>query len=55
MRKGISFICAVHGIDKFAYIEKLIKSIILEKKIDKQLIIIDQNEGSELEDFLKNQ
>ena len=53
MRKGISFICAVHGIDKFAYLEKLIKSIILEKKIDKQLIIVDQNEGSDLEDFLK--
>lgn len=54
MRKGISFICAVHGIDKFTYIEKLIKSIIIEKKIDKQLIIVDQNEGSELKDFLKS-
>jgi glycosyltransferase involved in cell wall biosynthesis len=52
MRKGISFICAVHGIDKFTYIEKLIKSIILEKEIDKQLIIVDQNEGDELKDYL---
>tara|TARA_B110000503_G_C7163470_1_gene420783 strand:- start:2670 stop:3521 length:852 start_codon:yes stop_codon:yes gene_type:complete len=53
MKMGISFICAVYGIEKFGYIEKLIKSIILEKEIEKQLIIVDQNEGSELKEFLE--
>ena len=54
MKDGISFIVAVHGTEKFGYIEKLIKSIIQEKELNKQLIIVDQNDGNELKDFLES-
>lgn len=53
MKEGISFICAVYGQNKFDFIEKLIKSISNEKKIEKEIIFIDQNKDSYFFDFLK--